>query len=130
MPRRASRYPTELELDILKILWRQGPGRVRDVRRGLAPRRKLAYTTVMTMMKIMVDKKYLARRKDGDSFVYRSLVTRKKTTGRMLRDLLKRAFDGSAAALVLNLLDSDGLDADEIRKLTEILDRKSKEAGN
>lgn len=126
MPRSPSKYPTELELEILKILWRRGPSRVREVRKELAPRRKLAYTTVMTMTTIMVDKGYLARRKDGGSFVYRPLVTEKATTRRMLRDLVKRAFDGSAAAMVLNLLDADDLDPAEIEELRDILNRRSK----
>ena len=128
MARRRSKHPTELELEILKIIWRHGPCRVREVRERLRSRRKLAYTTIMTMMGILLEKGYLARRKDGGSFIYRPLVTETATTRRMLRDLVKRAFDGSSAAMVLNLLESGELDQAEIGKLREILNRKDKGA--
>lgn len=121
MARRSSRHPTESELEILNIVWRRGPLPVRDVRDALD--RPLAYTSVMTVMNIMVDKGYLARRKDGGSFVYRARIGKKATTRRMLGDLVDRAFDGSPAAVMINLLESADLDRDEIEKLRKLLDR-------
>ena len=122
MARRSSRHPTESELEILNILWRRGPLPVREVRDALD--RPLAYTSVMTVMNIMVDKGYLARRKDGGSFVYRARIGQKATTRRMLGDLVDRAFDGSPAAVMINLLESADLDQAEIEKLRELLDRR------
>ena len=123
MTRPASRYPTELELEILKVLWRDGPCAVRQVRGALAEGgRELAYTSVMTIMNIMVNKGYLARKKQGPSYVYRPRVTERTTAGKMLRDMVNRVFDGSAAALVVNLLESTEVDEDEISKLREVLD--------
>jgi BlaI family penicillinase repressor len=125
MGRPASKHPTELELGILKILWRDGPLPVRGVRDALAPARELAYTSVMTVMNIMVEKGYLARRKDGPSYVYRPRVSEQATTRRMLRDLVDRAFDGSAAAVMVNLLETADLDEAELKELRALLNRKA-----
>ena len=127
MARPRSRHPTELELQILQVLWRSGPAPVREVRDDLAPRRDLAYTSVMTIMNIMVDKGYLSRKKNGPSYVYRPRVTEKATSRRMLRDLVTRVFNGSAMAVVVHLLESSDVDEAEIRTLREMLHRMSLE---
>ena len=125
MARRPSKYPTELELEILKVLWRDGPATVRHVRQALAPKRKLAHTSVITVMNIMVGKGYLDREKVRGSYVYRPLITQEATTRRMLDDLVTRAFDGSAAAVVLNLLETSDLDAEEVRRIRKMLNGQS-----
>ena len=127
MARTSSRHPTELELEILKVLWRDGPQPVRHVRQALADFRRLAYTSVMTVMNIMVDKAYLARRKQGPSYVYRARITEKATARGMLRDMVDRVFDGSATAAMVNLLDAGELKAEEIAALRELIDRKTGE---
>jgi predicted transcriptional regulator len=127
MPRPASKHPTELELAILKILWRHGPLPVRDVRDALAPDRDLAYTSVMTVMNIMVEKAYLRRRKQGARYIYRPVVGEEATSRRMLGDLVDRVFDGSASAAMVNLLDTAELDPDELREIRALLDRKAEE---
>ena len=124
MARPASKHPTELELEILKVLWDRSPLTVRDVREALLPARRLAYTSVMTIMNIMVDKGYLRRDKEGASFAYRPVVSRKLTTRRMLRDLVDRVFDGSTAAAMVNLLESSDLDRAELRRLRDLLKQK------
>lgn len=124
MARPVSKHPTELELEILKVLWQAGPSAVREVREALRPRRPLAYTSVMTMMNIMVDKGYLARQKDGGRYVYRPLVSRKATLGGMLRDLVERVFNGSAKAVVANLLEEGQLELQEIDELRTLLSRR------
>lgn len=127
MARSASRHPTELELEILKILWRDGPSNVRHVRAALVGFRDLAYTSVMTMMTIMGKKGYLKRRKGEGGYVYRAAISAESTTRGMLRDLVDRAFDGSAAALMVNLLETKDIDADELRQLRELINRKAGE---
>src|SRR5688500_9851923 len=114
MPRSPSQHPTDLELEILKALWQLGPSPVRKVRDALAagshgsPARDLAYTSVMTVMTIMTQKGYLRRtRAEADAgYVYHAVVARESTTGRMLRDVVDRAFSGSTGAAVLNLLNT------------------------
>ncbi len=127
MARPSSKHPTQLELAILKILWEQGPLSVGPVRKALTPSRKLAYTSVITIMNIMVNKGYLTRRKDGARYVYRPRITEKATSRKMLRDLVDRVFDGSASAVMVNLLESTELDQAEIGRLQDLLDRKSPE---
>lgn len=127
MARPASRHPTELELEILKILWRDGPSSVRHVREALTGFRDLAYTSVMTIMTIMTKKEYLRRSKAESGYVYRARITQASTTRGMLRDLVDRAFDGSAAALMLNLLETGDVGADELQRLRELINEKAKE---
>jgi BlaI family penicillinase repressor len=127
MARSASRHPTELELEILKILWRDGPSTVRHVRDALTGFRDLAYTSVMTMMTIMARKGYLKRKKADGGYVYRAAISAESTTRGMLRDLVDRAFDGSAAALMVNLLETGDLDAEELQRLRELINQKTRE---
>lgn len=127
MTRPASRYPTELELEILKVLWGEGPLTVRAVRDALAPTRDLAYTSVMTMMNIMTEKGYLKRRKRGQGYVYQPKVNRQSTARRMLDDVVERVFDGSAAAAMLQLLESRAIDEGELAALRRLLEEKSEE---
>ncbi len=121
MARPTSKHPTELELEILKVLWADGPLPVRAVRKALAPGRKLAYTSVMTIMNIMVDKGYLGRTRDGASFVYQPRVTEKATTRRILKDMVDRVFDGSAGAIMVSLLETSSLDKDELDRIRQLL---------
>jgi predicted transcriptional regulator len=124
MARPASQHPTELELEILKILWQRGPLAPREVRDALVGFRDLAYTSVVTIMNIMVGKEYLSRRKIGPCFVYKPRISEAATTRRMLRDLMNRAFHGSAAALMVNLIEDADLDEAKVRELRAILKAK------
>lgn len=123
MARPSSKHPTELELEILKILWRQGETPVSGVRQALAPFRDLAITSVTTIMNIMVRKGYLARRKCPGSYVYRPRVGERATAGGMLKDLMERAFDGSAEAVVAHLLETGDLDERELHRVRALLKR-------
>ncbi len=127
MARPPSRYPTELELEILKVVWRQGPQSGREVRDTLAQRRELAYTSVMTVLNIMTKKKYLRRSKSGASFVYRAVVSEKAVSRGMLGDLVDRVFDGSSSAVLVNLMEDAELNPGELEKLRKLIDRKTKE---
>ena len=127
MGRHSSKHPTELELEILKILWRDGPAKVGDVREGLQAFRKLALTSVTTIMNIMVGKGYLKRAKENGRYVYRPCITKQSTTRRMVGDLVKRVFDGSAAAAMVNLLETSDVDEQELRKLRTLIERKTEE---
>jgi len=128
MPRPPSSHPTELELEILKIVWRDGRSSVRQVRDALeAAGRKLAHTSVITVMNIMSDKGYLKRSKKEAGFVYAAKVSRGATLGKMLRDLVDRAFGGSGAAAMLNLLESNDVTREELDQLRDVIAKKSKE---
>src|SRR5687768_14768700 len=99
-----SRGPTPRELEILKVLWEQGPSTVRDVHRHFAAHEDLAYNTVQTMLRLMADKKGLVRAElQGRGYVYTALYTRDASTA----SFLDRVFDGAAAQLVQSLLRSE-----------------------
>ncbi|MGE5191938.1 MAG: BlaI/MecI/CopY family transcriptional regulator [Deltaproteobacteria bacterium] len=128
MARSASEHPTELELLILKVLWRESPLPVRDIRRALARAgRDLAHTTVITTLNVMVRKKFVKRTMEGKACLFAPRVTREQVSTRMLGDIVERVFDGSAAAVVLNLFDRADLKADELRELRQILRQKTQE---
>jgi predicted transcriptional regulator len=127
MARRSSRYPTELELEVLKVIWRDGPSTVRQVRDALADFRDLAHNSVMTIMTIMADKGYLARKRQGKGYVYSPLVTKEETTGGMMGDLVDRVFNGSAVAAMVNLLKTGDIDEEELAKLQDLIQRKATE---
>ncbi len=97
--------PTRQELEILKVVWRIGPATVREVYEELRRRRALAYTTVMTMMNIMEVKGFLARRLRGRAYVYRATAGRRAMIRRMVRDFIRRVFDGSAEQLLAHLVE-------------------------
>jgi BlaI family transcriptional regulator, penicillinase repressor len=129
MPRPESEHPTQLELDILKILWEESPLPVREVRLRLEREaaRPLAHSSVITMLNIMHRKGFLRRKREGKAFLFAPKVEKGRITGNMMRDLMSRAFDGSAKALVLNLLDTAELDAEELTEIRKLIGRKAKE---
>jgi predicted transcriptional regulator len=128
MARPASGFPTELELQILKIVWQRSPLPVRDVRDALAEQgRDLAHTSVITTLNTMVGKKYLKRTRQGKAYLFAPRVDRQEVCGGMLGDVVERVFDGSARAVMLALFDRADLNPDELRDLRETIDRKTKE---
>lgn len=127
MARPSSRHPTELELEILKILWRDDPAPARHVRDALTGFRDLAYTSVATIMNIMTRKGHLKRRKQGGRYVYSPRISERSISRQMLADLVDRVFDGSAVAVMLNLLETSDVDETELRELREIIKGKIQE---
>jgi len=128
MPRRASEHPTELELEILKVLWQQAPQPVREIRQALAEQgRDLAHTSVITTLNVMVRKKYLKRTMQGNACLFEPRLSREQVSTRMLGDLVNRVFDGSAAAVVLRLFDCADVQPDDLKELRQILRQKLQE---
>ena len=128
MPRPRSTRPTDAELEILHALWDLGPATVREVHERLARHRTTGYTTVLKLMQIMTDKGLLEREGEqrANAHVYRPAVARESTQRQLLRDLLDRAFGGSARALILQALSakkSTPQELAEIRKMIEHLER-------
>lgn len=98
-PSPGPQIPPPLELECLKALWRLGDGTVKDVRGVLTERRRLAYTTVMTVLDRLVKRGTIERRKHGRSFVYTPVVARNELRRLAVRDFLDTFFDGSEEAL-------------------------------
>lgn len=129
MARPGSEHPTELELEILKVLWDETPLPVREVRVRLEEQagRTLSHSSVITMLNIMVRKGYLKRRKHGKAFLFTPKVKRDSVARGIMGDLLSRVYDGSPSAMVLNLIETADLDADELAELRRLISRKAKE---
>lgn len=126
MPRPQSKNPTELELEILKILWRE-PLSGREIRDQLSPVRDVTYTSVMTILGIMEEKQYVRRKKNGARFVYSPRVTQETTSRRMLSDLVERLFEGSSVTAMVNLLETGDVDPAELKQLRKLIQQREKE---
>lgn len=127
MARPASKYPTELELLILKVLWQQAPLLARDVQAALATEgRDLAKTSIITTLNTMVVKKYLTRMKQGNMYLFSPQITESEVGDRVLEDVVDRVFDGSTSAVLLKLFEVKEIDGDELQELRQIIDRKLK----
>jgi BlaI family penicillinase repressor len=110
--------PTPRELEILKVLWEQGPSSVRDVHRHLSRDGELAYNTVQTLLRIMEEKKGLVEHHvEGRTFIYTARYDRDESTARFL----DRVFDGAASQLVLSLLRSERVSAEELERMQALI---------
>jgi BlaI family penicillinase repressor len=122
MRRRAKRQPTELELEILKVLWERGPSTVAEVQKAFGRRRPMAYTTVLTMLRVMTDKRLVKRNTSARAYVYRPTQSRSAVAKSMVSDVLHRVLDGSAAELLLHALDDRSFTSEELEEMRQVLD--------
>ena len=131
MARPRNEGPTPAELEMLRVLWERGPSTVREVLEALNSSRKRAYTSVMSLMNVMVEKGLLSRAPPGRAFVYNAKVTRRKTRSQMLKDMLDRVFDGSANLVVAHLLEQAKPSEEELeeirRTVADFLDQEGSE---
>ncbi|MBS0263609.1 MAG: BlaI/MecI/CopY family transcriptional regulator [Planctomycetes bacterium] len=129
MARHMSKYPTELELLILKVLWRQSPQLAREVQAALAAEgRELAKTSIITTLNTMVAKRYLVRKKQGNMYLFTPRITESEVADRVLGDVVDRVFDGSTSAVLLKLFDVKDIHSDELQELRRIINAKLKDA--
>jgi predicted transcriptional regulator len=106
----------------MDVLWEKGPATVQQVLEVLPEREPLAYNSVLTTIRILEKKGYVKHVKDGRAFVYSPLVARKEATRSEISRLVNRFFGDSHELLVLNLLEDQGLDAAEIKRLRKMLE--------
>lgn len=112
------------ELEVLKTLWDSGPCTVRDVLKQLQERgRRLAYTTVLTFLTRLEQKGFVTSNKSGLAYVYRAKVSRERVSRSRIRSLVEELYDGAAGALVMQLMQSERLTAEELDELQRLLDR-------
>jgi BlaI family penicillinase repressor len=122
MARRTQETPTEAELEVLKVLWDRGPSTGREVLDVLVAQRKRAYTSIMSVLNIMANKGQVIRKPHGRAFIYFAKRPREKTLGKMVSILLGRAFEGSAASLVSQLLDQSKPTPEELDKIRKVIE--------
>ena len=122
MPENELPRPTDAELEILKVLWRRGPSTVREVFETLGETRGTGYTTVLKLMQIMADKGLVVRDESERAHRYEAAAPEEETQRRLVGDLLRKAFDGSARKLVLQALSAERATAEELTEIRRLLD--------
>jgi len=124
VPPRSSETLTEAELRIMNVLWMKGSGTVQQVLDSITEKPVLAYNSVLTTIRVLEKKGYLKHLKDGRAHVYSPLVGKKEATRSEIRHLVSRFFTNSQEQLVLNLLEDQGIGAEEIGRLRAMLVQK------
>jgi predicted transcriptional regulator len=114
-------------LTILRVLWKRGPSTVREVHDVLYRKRATGYTTVLKMLQIMTEKGLVTRDKSQRSHIYKARLAREQTQRQLVRDLLRRAFGGSARQLVTLALTSERVSPEEAAELRRLIDRLERE---
>jgi predicted transcriptional regulator len=122
MPRKPSSQPTEVELQILRILWDDSPITARQIHNRLAEVRDTNYSTTVKMLSVMLDKGLVRRDESIRPQVFRPAATQKRTQQGMLKDLIHKAYDGSVSSLVLQALASQKASAEELAEIRGMLD--------
>jgi BlaI family penicillinase repressor len=112
---------TRLELQIMQVLWNKGPSTVQSVQQSLTGD-SLAYTTVQTMLNILQRKGKVKRKLLGKAYEYRPVLSRDKALREAARDMLDRMFGGSVEALLMSLVKSNQLDADQLAKVQKLIE--------
>ena len=111
---------TDQELEIMKIVWERDVVTVRDVYEALLAKRKVAYTTVMTMMNILEGKKYLKKTQSDRAYVYRPTQPKNKVLGAMVRDFVNRVFNGAAQPLLVHLVEEHNLSREDLEEIARL----------
>jgi predicted transcriptional regulator len=119
------RKPTDAELAILRILWTRGPSTVRDVARVMG--RETGYTTVLKLLQIMTDKQLVVRDESARTHVYQAAHSEAQIQQHLVADLLDRAFDGSAATLLMRALSVKKTSARELAEIRKLLKTKGRQ---
>jgi predicted transcriptional regulator len=122
--------PTESELQILEVLWSHGPATVREVHERLTRAQETAYTTTLKLLQIMHEKGLVKRDESDRAHVYTARVERDATERRLISDLARRAFGGSAARLVMRALSDQVTEPAELKRIGELLDRLEREGNS
>ena len=114
--------PTDAELAILQVLWRQGNGTVRQVHEALSSSRTTGYTTVLKLMQIMTDKGLLERDESERTHVYRPTRSEEETQRQLVGHLVDRAFGGSGLKLAMHALANKPTSSEELAQIRQLLD--------
>lgn len=123
MARKAVPRPTDSELEILSVLWERGPSTVREVYEAINKSKLTGYTTVLKLMQIMTGKGLVQRDEGQRAHVYEARLEQGETQRQLVGHLLDRAFDGSAAKLLLHVLSDKKASAEDLSEIRELLDK-------
>ena len=123
MPRRTTTHPTDGELKILEVLWREGPLTLGDVCTTLRQKRDVATTTVATMLRVMHEKKLVRRKKGKRGYEWSAAVTPDDAARGMIGKLVERVFDGSALRLAAHLVEAGQLSDADLKNLRRLIEQ-------
>ena len=112
---------TDQELEIMKVVWKLGTATVREVYEDLLQNRKIAYTTVQTMMGVLENKGRLKKATADKAYVYRPAQSQNEVVGSMVGDFVKRVFNGSAKPLLVHLVESKRISQAHLDEINELL---------
>ena len=118
--------PTPAEMDILTLIWKFGPSKVRQLNEELNKEKEVGYTTTLKIMQIMTEKGLLKREKDGKSHIYSSAIDQEESQKTLVNRLVSSAFDGSKTKLVMQLLGNQKTSREEIEEIRSFLDKMEK----
>lgn len=123
MSRRKSANLTEVELRYMDILWAKGEGTVQEVADILSKNEPVAYTTALTILRILERKGYIKHKKVSHAFIYSPIVDRDDVCRNAIQDVIRKFFDNSPELLVLNVLDDEQINSDELLRLREMIEK-------
>jgi predicted transcriptional regulator len=123
MPRPAASQPTEVELQILRVLWELGASGVRPIHERLEAEKGTNYSTTVKMLSVMLEKGLITRDERARPHVYRAVVTQERARKGMLQELIDKLYDGSASSLVMHALSSKKASPDELTRIRQLLDK-------
>lgn len=126
MPRPANPQPTEGELEILRVLWETGPSPLGPIRDAIRTRRKVATTTVASMLKVMLDKGLVSRTRGAPGWIWAARVNQRNATRGLVGRLLDHVFDGSASRLVSHLVQEGRLSQAERAEIIRLLEEQDR----
>lgn len=124
MPPKQSPTLTEAELRLMEVLWQEGPATVHQVLEALPEKFPLAYNSVLTTIRILERKGYVQHVKEGRAHIYAPLVGKKEATRFEIKNLVGRFFKDSHELLMLNLLEDKSINADELKRLSQLLQKQ------
>jgi BlaI family transcriptional regulator, penicillinase repressor len=122
MPPKRSETLTEAELRVMNVLWQKGACSVQQVLDGVPQELDLAYNSVLTTVRVLENKGYVAHTKDGRAHIYQPVVAREEASRSAVRQVVSRFFGNSHRSLLLNLLEEQNLDPEDLNRLRKMLD--------
>jgi predicted transcriptional regulator len=114
--------PSDLELQILGVLWAAGPSSVRDVLASMPDGKARAYTTILSCLQVMEKKGLVAHQREGQAYLYRPLVQKQRVVGSVVRDLLRNVFGGRPSAALQYFIAESDCTSEEIAQLRRLID--------
>ena len=123
MARTASDQPTEVELQILSVLWELGPSTVRAVHNALGQHKETNYSTTVKMLSVMLEKQLVRRDDSVRPQIYRAAVSRQQAQKKMLKGLIHKVYEGSAKSLVMQALSSHKASPEDLQEIRQLLDQ-------